>query len=381
MYVPAWQGISPSLLLGGSRPSPPPYPLSASSRRYFYLARSGIYHAARTLLQGNGQIVLAPAYHNGLEILALRAAGAKPRFFRIDRRTQPDLDGIRVGLRNGARLVLVIHFNGWPQPIEEIRSLCREYGAALLEDCALAFLSRIGDAALGTFGDASVFCLYKTLPVPNGAVLAMNGGTDFEAPNCGRNPGWLSTLARTSELVINHIRSRSDRVGHTLAVVKSWMGTALAAAKIERVPVGSMRFDESVLDLAMSPWAIRLLGRFDYSAIRDRRRFNFQMLQTLLGENATPLHPDLPEGVCPLFFPLLVEDKGTAVRALRARGVEAVEFWNTGDPEADAGSFADAMELRRRVIELPIHQDLTPSHIEFMAHAVLELGLRTKGRG
>ena len=86
-----------------------------------------------------GTVALAPDYHNGLEIQALRLAGASVRFYRIDGALRPDLDAIREGLAQGARLVLVIHFNGWPQPIEEIRSLCREHGAALIEDCALAF--------------------------------------------------------------------------------------------------------------------------------------------------------------------------------------------------------------------------------------------------
>ena len=376
MYVPAWQGVAPLNLLGAGAPHALPFPLESPGCRLLYLARNGIYYAARALMPSPGTVALAPDYHNGLEIQALRLAGASVRFYRIDGALRPDLDAIREGLAQGARLVLVIHFNGWPQPIEEIRSLCREHGAALIEDCALAFLSARDGAPLGSFGDASVFCLYKTLPLPHGAALAMgSGGAERLAAIPLRNPGALSTAARTADLAIARIRSRAGAVGGALARVKSWVGRALTAAKVERSPVGSMTFDERQLDLGMSPWAERLLPRFDYEEVRGRRRANFERLLGALRDRSTPLFTELPDGVCPLFFPLLVENKGEAARALAARGVEAVEFWNRGDPEAEGDRFAEAMRLRRQVLELPIHQDLTPKHIDHVAGAVLALRL------
>ena len=72
-----------------------------------------------------------------------------------------------------------------------------------------------------------------------------------------------------------------------------------------------------------------------------------------------------------LFFPLLVPDKGAAARALRERGVGAVEFWNYAYPEADASE--DTRFLRAHVLELPTHQDITPAQVEYMADQVLDL--------
>ena len=55
-----------------------------------------------------------------------------------------------------------------------LADLCRRRNMLLVEDCALALLSADGSQPLGTFGDWAVFCLYKTLPLPNGAVLVQN---------------------------------------------------------------------------------------------------------------------------------------------------------------------------------------------------------------
>jgi perosamine synthetase len=376
VYVPVWQGLAPRVLRAPNRPSELPYPLDRPQTRYFYLARAGIYHAARLLLGSSPGTVLVPSYHNGLEVLALRAAGATPRFFRIGSDLAPDLDDIRSGLREGARLVLVIHYNGWPQPIEEIRGLCREHGASMIEDCALALLSSTRGVPLGSFGDAAVFCLYKTLPVPHGATLSGDGldATDLNRIRL-RTPSTLSTAARTADLSIAWIRSRASRTGAVLACTKSWIGTALNTAHVKRETVGGMRFDPSVFDLGVSPWMRGLLPRFDYEEIVQARRRNFLHLLEALRERSTPLLRSLPDGVCPLFFPLIVEDKSAAVRILASRGIEAVEFWNHGDPEAESDHFADSVALRRHVIELPIHQNLTPDHVDHIARAVLELDL------
>src|SRR5204862_512234 len=82
---------------------------------------------------------------------------------------------------SGCRVLYVIHYLGWPQPILELRELCKERGIVLIEDCALSLLSQFNGRPLGTFGDYSVFCLYKTLPVPNGGMLIQNGTATIDS--------------------------------------------------------------------------------------------------------------------------------------------------------------------------------------------------------
>ena len=88
------------------------------------------------------------------------------------------------------------------------------------------------------------------------------------------------------------------------------------------------------------------------------------------------LREDLDEGVCPLFFPILVRDKQAAARALWQRGIGAVEFWNEVRPLAERASGPEAQYLRAHVLELPIHQDVGPSQVEYIADQVLRLELQ-----
>jgi dTDP-4-amino-4,6-dideoxygalactose transaminase len=142
---------------------------------------------------------------------------------------------------------------------------------------------------------------------------------------------------------------------------------AAGALEVRRANVGDIGFNSDEVDLAMSAMSQRLLTRFDYPEIRRRRVQNYRRLADRLGGAAAPVFESLPDGVCPLFFPVFVHDKHATAERLRARGVDALEFWNDSSEPGGHEMGPDARFLRRHVLELPIHQDLTARHIDYIA--------------
>jgi dTDP-4-amino-4,6-dideoxygalactose transaminase len=264
---------------------------------------------------------------------------------------------------------------GWPQPLSELQSFCREKGITLIEDCALSFMSDLNGKPLGSFGDYSVFCLYKSVPVPNGGVLANNN-----MPRCDlsgislQSCSSLSVAGRSTELVLNWVRSRNDRCGRALLAAKRVVGRALNSGGVKRMPVGDTGFDLSSVNAGMSRISHTLLARFRYDWIKEARRRNFDILEERLQGIVWLLERKLSKGVCPLFFPLLVKDKESAALSLAERGIKTVQFWNGGDPEARR-PHSDAEFLRRHVLEVPIHQDVTPDGAHYIADQITSLGL------
>jgi perosamine synthetase len=375
MYVPAWPGLSPRHLLHSGRAGARPFPLGADNAMFFYRARNAIYHLFRALRLPPGATVLMPDYHSGNETGAVRAAGAAVRFYPIRRDLEPDLDAVaELCRRYRPRALFAIHYLGWPQPMAELARLCREREMLLIEDCALSMLSETQGRPLGSFGDYAVFCLYKTLPLPNGGMLVQNGGALEALPRLELRPCGVASLGgRTAELLLEWTRGRTGRLGAGLAALKVAVGRGLTSLGVRRVPVGDMGFELDQVDFAMSPLCNGLLGRFDYAAIRERRRANFRLLRQHLAGRVPMLKRELEDGVCPLFFPILVEDKPAVAQALWRRGVAAVQFWNEGDPEADHARASDARFLRRHVLELPIHQDVTATQLQYIADQVTSL--------
>src|SRR5437868_689842 len=163
MYIPAWSPLSPNLFLARSRtPEVLPYPLAERHKSSYYAARAGIYALFSALRKHGVDSVLVPDYHSGNEVRAIRASGMRVVFYSVNHRMSPDLDELYELMSDGRiGAFYVIHYVGWPQPVEEIASLCRAKGILLIEDCTESFLSRFGSKPLGTYGDYSIFSLYK----------------------------------------------------------------------------------------------------------------------------------------------------------------------------------------------------------------------------
>ena len=116
-----------------------------------------------------------------------------------------------------------------------------------------------------------------------------------------------------------------------------------------------------------------LLGQ---EANAGNNRFETATCGNLLNTDVEKVFPTVPDGVCPLFFPVIVPDKHAAAELLRARGVDALEFWNDSAEPGGHEMGPDAQFLRRHVLELPIHQDLTLRHVDHIARQVHALGFR-----
>jgi dTDP-4-amino-4,6-dideoxygalactose transaminase len=354
-----------------------PFPLNAQNRIAFCVARSGIYHLFRALHFKQGETVLVPDYHSGNEVCAISAAGATIVFYPILRNLEPDLEALSRLARLNPRVIYIIHYLGWPQPMRDIETLCRESGSLLVEDCALSLLSETDHKPLGSFGDYSVFCLYKTLPVPNGGLLVQNRNVlgelaELELERCPR----AAAAGRSAELMLEAARSRTDNIGKALFRVKRAIGQVLRSARVRQVPVGNIGWNIADVNIAMSPISNTVMQGLKYGEIRYKRRENFLLMQQRLEGRVTMLRKDLPEGVCPLFFPILVQDKHSAAQALWKRGIGAVEFWNDEVPGAYGAGGPEARYLRAHVLELPIHQYVTRSQVEYIADQVLRLELQ-----
>ncbi|WP_404800643.1 DegT/DnrJ/EryC1/StrS family aminotransferase [Anaeromyxobacter paludicola] len=370
-WLPCLPTLWPEMLVPRRRPEAPPFPFSAGRARPYYFARNAVFHGAR-LLGLAGAEVLVPAYHHGVEVEALEAAGCQPAFVRVNARMELDLEDLEARVGPRTRALYVIHYAGFPQPMREIREIARRAGLPVVEDCALALYSCDGPVPLGLLGDLGVFCLYKTIPVPNGGLLVVNGELAGEPPPVLPAP-LASTASHAGGAMLANAAFRLGDAGQALRQGGRRLARAVrGAARVEHVSTGTMHFDPGAVDLGMSRLSAAIAANLDHREIVAARRRNYRLAQARLETLSPPVHPELPPGVCPLFYPFLCDDKDRLKRRLAARGVETVDFWRTGHPACPAERFPEVAMLRRRVLELPIHQDLSPEDVAYLCDAVEE---------
>ncbi|QRK07222.1 DegT/DnrJ/EryC1/StrS family aminotransferase [Archangium violaceum] len=368
LFVPALPTLWPGMLFGRREPSNF-MPFSAPNVRWFYFARNAVWLTVKMLGLDKGE-VLMPAYHHGVEVEAVADAGATPRFYRVGSRWDVDVEDVEQRIGPKTKALYLIHYAGFPSPAEEMRRLADKHGLPLIEDCALSLLSADGSVPLGTTGDIGIFCLYKTLPLPHGGALTVNGPRSYSLPE-PPTPPFTSTLSHTLSALLQNLELRGGAFGRGVrSLIRSLGKGAVKAADIQRVATGTQHFERRHVDLGMSPFAKRIAQAQDLEAIVERRRRNYFFLLGRLRDVSAPLFNQLPAGVCPLFYPLVVADKAEVLARLHSKGIEAIDFWKHFHPACDASAFPEVAQLRRSIVEIPCHQDLSPEVMAEVATVV-----------
>ncbi len=138
----------------------------------------------------------------------------------------------------------------------------------------------------------------------------------------------------------------------------------------------SYYYDDRFNNKGLSTITKRLLGTFDFVSIKNVRRENFILLLHLLSEqpHIKPLYSELPEGVCPLFFPLVVR-KGDIYELcvkLNNSAIHSIPWWAGYHRELPWQYFPDACYLKDHLVVLPVHQGLGPKEINFIAETLFD---------
>jgi len=356
LFVPSLPTLWPGMLVRGGRPSRFP-PFSVPDARYHYFARNAIWLLVKAWGLYTGE-VLMPAYHHGVEVEAVVDAGAAVRFYRVGPRWDVDLEDVERKIGPATRALYLVHYAGFAGPAAAMRELADRRGLPLIEDCALSLLSADGTRLLGTTGDAGIFCLYKTLPVPNGGALIVNRARPWTAP-VPTPPPVASTFNHVAAALLHNLEMRGGTVGrHVRSAIRRVGHGTVRAAKIERVATGTQHFNRAHVLMGMSALTRRIGMAQDTERIVATRRANYEFLRERLADVAPPLIAELPRGACPLFYPIAVREKAAVLETLRARGVDAIDFWDRFHPSCDAAEFPEVAELRRSIVEIPCHQDL-----------------------
>jgi dTDP-4-amino-4,6-dideoxygalactose transaminase len=334
-----------------------PFPLDEPSSRLLAWGRHAVWHGVRALGLKPGDEILIPAYHHGSEVEALLRAGLTPRFYDSSDRLEPDLETLESLLSARVRAIYLIHYLGFPQDGARWRRWCDERGLLLIEDAAQAWLTSHGGHPVGSYGDASFFCLYKTFGLLEGAALRCpNPPQQRELdPRLGLVP-----LARKHAL---WLAGRS----------RGLAGLAAALTRAGERETAAEEFD--FRNPTEMPWRTTrfLLRRIADPTAAEQRRKNYSAMLERFGEFVPIPFRNLPAGASPMAFPLTVKDKRWVVDGLLRRNIKSLDFWSFPHPSLPVEDFPRAAQLRASIVALPIHQELRSTDIERMSSAISEL--------
>jgi len=323
--------------------------LESSDSRYFASGRDALHWIIGSLGLAKGERVLLPAYICNEVIKPFFTHGLTVEFYRVDADLQIDKADLATKLTPDIRLLLYIHYFGFRSEIpEEITDRLAQQ-TIIIEDSTHSLLSPFESSQQPTQrrGDIRFASYRKLLPIPDGAVLSSNS-QDLPGMVPAETRRSLRALAsvsfRCAGAGLKNIRVRHPRLypNWVHRCLFSWSETLLEASP---KPSG------------MSGLSKKIIRSLDLPAMVQMRRRNFQYLLTELTgvENLKLLYSKLPEDVCPLGFPIFVQDREALAKHLSLSGVYAPVHWEL--PESvDKTEFAQLWSMSSRILTLPIDQ-------------------------
>jgi hypothetical protein len=253
---------------------------------------------------GIGDTVALPAFICRDVLAAVHARGAVARFYPVG--ADLNLAGPATSLPPCAAVIAVNYF-GFPQELTPFQDYCRRTGAVLIEDNAHGLFSRDSSGRfLGTRGALGIFSLRKTLPLPNGAALILNGGDFSLGPPQPFDSGFLPLRYHLKRFVRHTAPFVGARTLHRLLRLIRWWK--------QRVSSGSAtkgNEDEQSLPEPAHPCAS--LSRpltTDIGQEAARRRALYLWVAGRLRDaelSVTPVFASLPDTVVPYGYPFYAD--------------------------------------------------------------------------
>jgi perosamine synthetase len=354
-----------------------------SSITYVHKGRTAIRLACDLLGLGPDSEILAPSYNCGSEIDALLTSGASVIIYQIDKTATIDIKDLERKITNRTKAVYVTHYFGFPHSLENIKKVCEKNNLYLIEDCALALFSWHNNKMIGTTGDIAIFSLPKTLPTPDGGILLVNNavaqGKSFSLSQPERLKIFMATLPLLKAGLIRWLSHTPvlNNLYKIYANIKQSNCTdnGRSSIQVQNDMPQSYYYVDQDSNKNISSFTRQLTKTFEPHEIREKRRRNYRMLSAMLElyPGGTPLYKELPDHVCPLYFPIIVRKRDEVHSKLNNLGIDARAWWKGYHRDLPWKDFPEACFLKDNLLALPINQHLSETDIAYIADTVANL--------
>lgn len=348
--------------VGAEQPPPwldDPQWIPGGERRLYARVKQGLYAALRE--EDEAGTVLLPAYVPGGVAWAALAAGFDVRYYPVNADLSLPADAVRDRIEDvDPAAVAFVHYLGFvDDAFDELSSEVRARGTLVIEDCARAAFGRDRDGSLlGSTGDLALFCLHKTLPVPNGGLVVSRHASP---PPSGERVAEWGTVPRAAA----HWLARWGR--HPLDPEPT-------NDRSDHVAMSSVAPDDPIA----APGRLTELGlaRCRPDDVQPIRRHRYQSLRSAVDDDPVldVVTPAAHAGASPYGVAAMAPDAETRhryLRTLRRRGLPCEAYtWPPVHRAAEQRLYGGAEALRERLLVLPTHQRLSEADVERMASAI-----------
>lgn len=321
--------------------------------KYFSTGRDSIIHILRST-NARYQEVLLPAYICSEAINPFIDEKTKVRFYSLKENLMINLDDIKKRITSKTKIIIVIHYFGFPQEeIEELCRLCKEKKIILVEDCVHGFMTKKGDKYLGLFGDFSFTSFRKYVAIPDGSLLIGNKGSLTQKKNISIKHFFYVNL-RYFSLIIKGIYMNHKKIIPEYFFFRSFKSI-------------DKKFIDYKHPAPMSLLSLNILKRYDFEDIKKKRQENFRyLLKEIKNKDIKPMYDYIDEDIFPIGFPIISGRKKEIKEKLINKGVFPPVHWILPE-QINKKEFPISKQISENILTLPIDQRYCEKDMKIIA--------------
>jgi perosamine synthetase len=330
--------------------------------------RAAIVLALKALALPHGASVAVPLYCCPVVLTAIKAAGCRACFIDVDPATYCMSSADLAAKSAEIDAVIAVHMFGNVCDVPSLR--CAAPGKPIIEDCAQALGSRLGDRAVGSFGEIAVFSFRsgKYISAGEGAVVfcSQNDLESRMAALIAKLP-FPSRGEERTHVVKTFLRSKLRS-----KPLWGWVGTRLWSAYGKKVHVTSQAQIE-LTQIFRTDYSTTLLRLANLASAVAKQRSNAEYyLQNMAVDHKILCREKAKKFFNRLQFPLLLSSSAECEEFAACLQKEQI---STARPYKDIASFAaeyhgylggcaDAERIAQTVLVIPCNHSLKPKEVE-----------------
>tara|TARA_R110002167_G_scaffold258604_1_gene465164 strand:- start:1199 stop:2335 length:1137 start_codon:yes stop_codon:yes gene_type:complete len=308
-------------------------------------------------------IVLIPAYHCPALVEPFICLNYEVRFYPLLPDLTVDLEAFKRLLEDDVTHCVAIRYFGFNQNIQQLIETAQQKNVLVIEDCAHALFDFFDIGSRDSSqSDAKICSINKLLPSIDGGVLYYQG--DHVPPLRYRTwmeefKGILYLTGLT--LLINSLRKKLKRPNDSNDNVEMLKSHADSSPKLryfshEDLTSGGYRHTGFVL------------RHSNFSNIIQKRRDNFAYIVQRLSNTSVgvPLYTHAGNSV-PYVVPFLLSNESYFAN-LRKKGIQVLRWEEVALSDCEV-----SQDYRKRLIQLPCHQQLLRSELDTIIQAITSL--------
>lgn len=314
--------------------------------------REAIYQIVKSLSLSEEEKILVPSYLDWAILDPFVRTSTAIRFYKIKKNLEMDLKDIQEKIDDQTKAILIIHYFGFPQPLKDIGKLKEKL--LVIEDTTHSFLSLHGNKPSGSFGDISFASFRKMLPIPDGAMICYKN-EHIHVPDLPDQDIWHLVYKEKRELGL-YYRGSFIRSGNKFHKKLSQIYFDSAEELLSKIFTNPCKMSEK---------SKGLLERLKVEELIDQRRKNFIYLLEEDFDDITPFYENLPDGICPVGFPILSENRNELEQHLIKKKIYCPVHWRLPNC-VNRDDYRISWNISNKILTIPIDQRYNQSHMDYI---------------